>query len=167
MHEEVLRVPVVFMAQGYKPKRFAAAPAFPLQIDLAPTILTELAIPRPASWKGRPLQTRHAPVVSYFEQRDFSGLIDPRQRGKTWKYWLDRTWGHEYVFELGADPREAHNLVSTVPEELLSDWRRRLLYDKPAMPDAKLPQQVADHSESPGQYPRALEAGTPTPDRPR
>lgn len=132
VREEVLRVPVMFIAQGYEPERLQAASAFPLQIDVAPTILAELGLPRPGTWKGRPLQEPHEPTVSYFEERDFSGLIDTRQPGKIWKYWLDRTWGDEFVFELSEDPRESRNVVSSVPEELLRDWRRHVLYTKPA-----------------------------------
>jgi hypothetical protein len=131
VHEEVLKVPVVFVAKGYEPDRFPVTFLFPLQIDIAPTILTELAIPRPTTWKGQPLQASRAPFVGYFEQRDFAGLIDTREPGRTWKYWLDRTWGNEFVFELSEDPRETRNVVSSVPEELLSDWRRHVLYAKP------------------------------------
>ena len=131
VYEEVLKVPVVFVAQGYEPDRFQAASDFPLQIDLAPTILTALAIPRPSTWKGRPLQEPHEPSISYFEQRDFSGLIDTREPGKIWKYWLDRTWGDEFVFELSQDPRENRNVVKTVSAKLLSEWRSRVLYKKP------------------------------------
>jgi len=88
-------------------------------------------MPRPFTWKGRPLQARYKPLVSYFEERDLSGLIDTRQKGKTWKYWVDRTWGHEFVFELRDDPHESRNIVSSVPGELLSDWRKQVLYTKP------------------------------------
>lgn len=131
VHEEVLKVPVVFVAQGYEPERLQAASAFPLQVDVAPTILRELAIPRPVTWKGRPLQEPHEPSLSYFEERDLSGLFDTREPGRAWKYWLDRTWGDEFVFELSQDPHETRNVVGSVPRELLSEWRKHVLYAKP------------------------------------
>lgn len=130
VREEVLRVPVVFVANGYEPtESLVATSGFPLQIDVAPTILAELKIPRPATWQGRPLQQPFEPRVTSFQERDFSGVIDTRQPGSKWKYWVDRTWGHEFVFDLNADPHEAHNLIATAPEALLSEWRRRVLYE--------------------------------------
>jgi hypothetical protein len=130
VYEEVLKTPVVFVAEGYEPERFVADSAFPLQIDIAPTILTELKIPRPATWKGRSLQEPYEPFLTYFEERDFSGLIDTRQPGHQWKYWLDRTWGGEFVFDLSVDPHETHNVVGSVPEAVLSDWRKHVVYTK-------------------------------------
>lgn len=130
VHEEVLKVPVVFVAEGYEPQDIVTASAFPLQIDIAPTIFTELKIPQPATWEGHPLQAPREAFVTYFEERDFSGLIDTRQAGHQWKYWLDRTWGTEFVYDLSVDPRETHNLVTRVPEAVLGDWRKQVVYSK-------------------------------------
>lgn len=132
VREEVLKIPVVFVAEGYEPESFVAAADFPLQIDIAPTILAELKIPRPTTWKGRPLQAPYEPFVTSFKARDYAGPIDTRQQGSQWKYWLDRTWGGELAFDLSVDPHEAHNVVSRVPEALLSDWRGRVVYAKPS-----------------------------------
>lgn len=133
VYEEVLKIPVVFVANGYEPEEsFVAASAFPLQMDIAPTILTELEIPRPATWKGRPLQMPFEPFVAFFEERDNAGVIDTRQPGRQWKYWLNLTSGEEFVFDLASDPHEKRNLVRSVPAELLSDWRKRDLYTRPA-----------------------------------
>jgi predicted AlkP superfamily pyrophosphatase or phosphodiesterase len=131
VREEVLKIPVVFVARGYDPEGFAADPGFPLQIDIAPTILREMKMPLPATWKGRPLQTPSVPVVAYFEQRDCAGIFDTRHAGKQWKYWMDFDTGEEFAFELGADPREAHNLAGNLPDELLHDWRKQVVYARP------------------------------------
>ena len=131
VREEVLKVPVVFAATGYQPEPFVAAAAFPLQIDIAPTILTELKIPMPTTWKGKPLQAPYEPFVAYFEERDAAGVIDTRHPGRQWKYWLDYSSGDEFVFDLGTDPHEAHNVVASVPDTLLGDWRRRVVYTRP------------------------------------
>lgn len=128
VREEVLKIPVVFMAEGYEPDPLVAASGFPLQIDIAPTVLTELKIPRPTTWKGRPLQDPYEPFITYFEERDFSGLIDTRQQNGLWKYWLDRALGREFVFDLSVDPHESRNVVADVPEPLLSAWRRHVVY---------------------------------------
>jgi membrane-anchored protein YejM (alkaline phosphatase superfamily) len=132
VYEEVLKVPVVFVANGYTPEGLPAASAFPLQIDIAPTILTELKIPRPTTWKGRPLQTPYEPLVAYFEERDRAGVIDTRQPGRQWKYWLDYSTGEEFLFDLGSDPHEAHNVAGSAPAALLSDWRRQVVYSRPS-----------------------------------
>jgi glucan phosphoethanolaminetransferase (alkaline phosphatase superfamily) len=131
VREEVLKVPVVFVAKGYQPEKFVADSSFPLQIDIAPTILDELNIPRPATWKGKPLQTPYEPFVAYFEERDSAGIIDTRHAGKQWKYWIDFSTGDEFVFELGADPHEAHNVAGSVSHELLRDWRNQVVYARP------------------------------------
>lgn len=131
VREEVLKVPVVFSASGYAPRPFAADMGFPLQIDIAPTILTEFGIPMPASWAGRPLQQPPAPFVAYFEERDYAGLIDTRHAGSEWKYWLDYATGEEFAYDLASDPRETRNVAGKLPGDLLGDWRRRLVYSRP------------------------------------
>jgi glucan phosphoethanolaminetransferase (alkaline phosphatase superfamily) len=130
VREEVLKVPVVFVAYGYKPQDPIDGAPFPLQIDIAPTILAELKIPRPTTWEGRPLQDRYEHPLSDFEERDYAGLIDNRQPGSHWKYWLDRGRGNEFAFDLSADPHEAHNAIGSLPSDLLSDWRKRVVYTK-------------------------------------
>lgn len=131
VREEVLKVPVVFIDYGYEPGDTITAAPFPLQADIAPTILTELKIPRPTTWKGRPLQERSEAPVTYIEERDFVGLIDNRQPGSHWKYWLDRARGAEFAFDLSADPHEMHNLIRQIPAAVLGDWRARVVYSKP------------------------------------
>ncbi len=129
VREEVLKVPVVFLAYGYQPEGSISTATFPLQIDIAPTILNELKIPQPTTWEGRPWQVQQPPFVTYFEERDYSGLIDIRQ-GREWKYWLDRLRGTEFVFDLSTDPHETHNVIAAVPAALLGDWRKRVVYAK-------------------------------------
>lgn len=130
VREEVLKVPVVFLTYGYQPEASIAGAAFPLQIDVAPTILAELKIPQPTTWEGRPWQSPRAPFVTYFEERDYAGLIDTRQPGRQWKYWLDRLRGAEFVFDLSTDPHETHNVTASVSAAVLGDWRRRVVYAK-------------------------------------
>lgn len=130
VREEVLKVPVVFIAYGYQPAEAITNAAYPLQIDIAPTILAELNIPRPMTWRGQRLQERHEISVTYFEERAYAGLVDARQPGREWKYWVDRMWGHEFAFDLGADPHESNNVIASVPAAVRTDWRMRILYSK-------------------------------------
>lgn len=131
VREELLKVPAVFIAYGYAADRSITGASLPLQIDVAPTILRELQIPQPATWKGRPLQDSTASGLTYFEERAYSGLIDTRQAGREWKYWVDRLRGGEFAFDLKSDPRETHNLIASVPRSVLGDWRQRVLYTMP------------------------------------
>ena len=51
---------------------------FPAQVDIAPTLLRELHIARPATWSGRALQDPgHLPLL-YFDEHALTGLIDPK-----------------------------------------------------------------------------------------
>lgn len=124
VREELLHIPLVLISFGYQPSFAQASRAFPSQVDIAPTILADLGLPRPQTWSGRPLQ-ESGPDFSYFEEQTFAGLIDHRDPHNVWKYWINRTTGRDHVFNLSADPREDHDLSHGVPAALLSDWRGR------------------------------------------
>ncbi len=51
VREQVLRIPLVLIAYGYHPQPLHPR-AVPAQVDIAPTILAELGVPRPATWVG-------------------------------------------------------------------------------------------------------------------
>jgi len=130
VREELLRVPVVFIAFGYAPERPVAASPYPLQIDIAPTILAELGIPQPTTWNGRPMQDGSQRPLIYFEEREFAGLIDRRQPGSVWKYWIDRDDGHEHAFNLTDDPHEMLDMSARLPAGQLGRWRSEVLYKR-------------------------------------
>lgn len=127
VREEVLRVPLVLISYGYQPPASLTPRAFPSQVDIAPTILAELGLPRPETWSGRPLEEPAGPLFSYFDEHAFSGLIDHHDSGNIWKYWIDRNSGEDHVFNLSADPHENQDLRTEVPAQSLSDWRARTL----------------------------------------
>jgi len=129
VREELLKVPVVFIAFGYSPARSITASPYPLQIDIAPTVLAELGIPQPATWDGRPMQDAGQRPVIYFEERAFAGLIDRREPGNVWKYWIDRDDGHEHAFNLINDPHEMYEM-SAIPAGQLARWRSEVLYKR-------------------------------------
>ncbi|MBS0364429.1 MAG: sulfatase-like hydrolase/transferase [Proteobacteria bacterium] len=133
VREELLKVPVIFVAYGHQIGTFSAH-VVASQIDIAPTILAELDIPQPETWEGHPLQAPFQPSVTYFEERSYIGLLDPRMPGRLWKYWVDRDRGNEFAFDLSVDPHEKHNLIATVPEAIRGRWRRAVLYEKAEAP---------------------------------
>ena len=127
VREELLRIPLVLISYGYSPSRRLAAHVLPLQVDIAPTILAELGIPAPRTWVGRALQDAGDPPFSYFEQKTYAGLIDQRDPGNVWKYWIDMSTGTAHAFNLSQDPSEDHDELGTVAAASMSEWRARTL----------------------------------------
>jgi len=127
VYEPVLRVPLMFLAYGYQPAQAFAPDRLPTQVDIAPTILTELGMPLPTTWSGKPLQQADQPPFGYFQQGAEAGLIDHRHPGHTWKYWLNGRSGDEHAYELNSDPAEYNNKIDGVAAALKQEWRRGVL----------------------------------------
>ena len=122
VYEEELRVPFVLISYGYRAERPLDAHPMPSQVDIAPTILEELGIPRPSTWSGLALQQDAQDDFAYFEQGPLVGLLDRRDPKRKWKYWEDRSRETSYAFDLGADPAESRNVLAEVPAELKREW---------------------------------------------
>lgn len=129
VREEVLRIPLLFIAYGHPPATLDPDVA-PLQVDIAPTIVADLGLEAPHTWVGHPLQARSSPAPGYFEERQYRGLLEARDRGNVWKYWADGRG--EHAFDLTQDPNESHDLISAVPESLRRQWRVRAALGSPA-----------------------------------
>jgi glucan phosphoethanolaminetransferase (alkaline phosphatase superfamily) len=139
VREQALRVPFVLLAYGYRPARLIDGHALASQVDVAPTLLAELGMPRPATWKGAALQERLPRDFVYFQEMWDVGLFDLRDPGSTWKYWINMKAGEEHAFNLTLDPGERRDAIGEAPPERKRDWRRRLLregaVDARARPD--------------------------------
>jgi glucan phosphoethanolaminetransferase (alkaline phosphatase superfamily) len=122
LYEEELRVPFLVASFGYRPERPLDKHPFPSQVDIAPTILEELGMPRPSSWTGLPMQGEAQHEVVYFEQGALIGFLDPRDPKKPWKYFEDGRAKKVYAFDLAADPKETRNLFDEVPSAMKQDW---------------------------------------------
>ena len=120
VYEEVLRVPLLMLSQGYEPAPLRARS--PAQVDIAPTILAELGIPAPDTWQGSPLQQPEQSHFAYFQQGAFIGLLD-RQSG--WKYWQD-TASHRDFASTVVGTRASRPTANT-PASLLSEWRKAVM----------------------------------------
>ena len=98
------------------------------QRDIAPTLLHELGMKVPASWTGQPIQRLQASGqnerLSHFAMHEFAGVFDGRQPGRRWKYIVNDYTKEEFVYDLGADPREMRNLLLKAPARLVDEWRR-------------------------------------------
>jgi glucan phosphoethanolaminetransferase (alkaline phosphatase superfamily) len=125
--EEVLRIPLLFIAYGYKPAPLAADLRLASQVDVAPTVLRELRMDRPRTWVGSPLQDPFSRDFTDLEEVDAVGLIDHRDPARLWKYWVERGNGREHVLDLTAGS-EGETPLQTVPPQLRVEWRRRCMH---------------------------------------
>jgi arylsulfatase A-like enzyme len=131
VREEVLRIPLLLIAYGYAPDLPLLPRAAPAQVDIAPTLLTELGMPIPSTWQGRPLQSQAADDFIYFEGAQNFGLIDRRDPARIMKYWANAQSGAEQAFDLSADPHEQRDLLPNVTRDTLLAWRARIVAGTP------------------------------------
>jgi glucan phosphoethanolaminetransferase (alkaline phosphatase superfamily) len=126
VREQLLRIPLVFIWYGSRPDSPLNATNPLGQIDIAPSILTDLGLIIPATWTGHPWQIPYRRPFSYFDEHSLSGLIDRRDPAATWKYWVDHASGAEHVFNLSTDPGENLEKRDAVPNLRISEWRAQL-----------------------------------------
>src|SRR4051812_21071029 len=142
VHEEVLRVPFVLLAYGGRRGAGLSKLRFASQVDIAPTLLRELAMPAPVTWNGSALQDPSARDFIPFQERWDIGVYDLRDVRTIWKYWLNSKTGEEFVFELSGDRGEQFNRVSTAPAGLRREWRRRILAEQTVTSKRRLSQDI-------------------------
>jgi hypothetical protein len=121
VREEVLRIPFVLLSYGHRPGKPLQSASPGAQVDIAPTILTELGMPRPATWQGTPLQAPVTRDFLHFQERWEAGVYDLRDPGNLWKYWINLKSGEEYAFNLTHDPGERADLIGKLPVQLKRD----------------------------------------------
>lgn len=127
VHEAVLRIPFLMISYGFSARPFSAEHSNPSQVDIGPTLLSELNMPVPATWVGVPMQQPDNRKFTYFQQGKDLGLIDVRDPSSVWKYWTNQGTGREYAFELTVDPAESTNRIDDVRAIAERDWRRQIV----------------------------------------
>lgn len=131
VYEPIIRVPLIFLSYGYALSAAIPEDVVASQVDIAPSILADLAIEPPTIWVGTALQDNSPRLPIFFQQGPEVGLIDSRGNAELWKYWRNTRSGQEFVFDLLDDPAEMTNLVRDsschgCPANLLLEWRRRV-----------------------------------------
>src|SRR5690606_8624800 len=58
VYDAVLRVPFVLIRYGYEADQQLRSDMVSSQVDIAPTILSELRMPLPSTWVGTPIQSQ-------------------------------------------------------------------------------------------------------------
>lgn len=132
VREEVLTIPFVLLSYGHRPASRIDGARMASQVDIAPTILAELGMPRPASWQGSALQEGAARDFLHFQERWEIGLYDLRDPRVNWKYWLNLKTGREYAFDLTLDPGEHLNLIDKLSPQHKRELRQQVLSRGPA-----------------------------------
>ncbi len=127
VREEMLRIPFVLLSYGTRAAGALDGATLASQVDIAPTILAELGMPRPATWKGAPLHSPVARDFLHFQERWEMGLFDLRDPRNVWKYWINVKTDEEYAFNLTLDPAESRNAIGAAAPRQKRDWRRQVL----------------------------------------
>jgi arylsulfatase A-like enzyme len=134
-YESSLRVPFILSGPGLPQGLVSDLPVS--SMDLPPTLLALAGLPVPDSWPGRDLQAALAGKLEIREafaewsdekSEKFGGLAFRAVRTPTHKLivWKDPARTDE-LYDLAADPREAHNLVADpAAQQVLRDLRSRL-----------------------------------------
>lgn len=143
VREEVLRIPFLLVSYGYRPVLPLQAVPLASQADIAPTILAELGMPRPATWQGNALQEPARRDFLPFQERWEAGVYDVRDPRRLWKYWLNLKSGEEYAFNLTEDPGEHVNLIG----KLAAEHKRQLQRQVVARGPATVKRRVGDPQE--------------------
>lgn len=127
VYEQTLRVPFLLLTFGREPGPALDRKPFASQVDIAPTILSELGMPIPATWSGTPMQNPESRPFTYFQERTRVGVFDHRTPGVAWKYWINSATGKEFVFDVVGDPGETRNVAPQSASRHLKDWRAQVL----------------------------------------
>lgn len=128
--ESEVRVPLFF----YESSKFDYGPMpFGSQVDIAPTILDRLGLPKPATWAGNSL-LGHVPRQAFFtcssvlpwtDEIAWSGFTQP-EANHCWKYLFrvdSAGYWQERLFDLKSDPGELYNLADKLEQDFITPFR--------------------------------------------
>ena len=114
VRDVVVRIPFVAMGFGrWERNEQVGNTGAVSQADIGPTILHELRLPIPETWRNPPIQKATRQDFVWFEQHPEYGILDQRDPHHSWKYILKIDTGEEYLFDLKADPEENLNVIGT------------------------------------------------------
>jgi glucan phosphoethanolaminetransferase (alkaline phosphatase superfamily) len=125
VRQPALDIPLLLMRFGHVGKPLKPVP-MPSQIDIAPTILSELGLPVPSSWSGQSLHDPAPRSFVLFQQNLDLGLIDLRTPAKPMKYWRSGSTSMEHLYDLSKDPSERNNLIVSLTPDMRAAYTRRL-----------------------------------------
>ena len=122
LYEEVINVPLMIKLPGGRSAGVVDAGSSQA-IDIAPTILSALGLPRPAEMQGVDLLNPAERIDTAFAEEGLEGNIMRAVRQADWKY-IETQEGNpggmptQQLFDLSADPGEQRNLATGEPERV-------------------------------------------------
>ncbi|MDM0106017.1 sulfatase-like hydrolase/transferase [Variovorax sp. J22R24] len=120
--EEVIKVPLLVLSYGAPLPPLHQGVHSPAQIDIAPTILDNLNIEAPKTWRGKSLLSHPTRGLIHIQQNEYVGFID-RDNHALGKYWINSSTKEEYYYELANDPLETKNLIHKVDANQRAKWK--------------------------------------------
>lgn len=123
VREEVLHIPLLTIPYGYESSILKGDNQFISILDIAPSILKEFNIPIPEVWSGKTVQNNERTTFTFFQMYHDIGLYDHTNPSILWKYWINKTSGEEFAFNLSNDPWEKENLIWKLPLSQKEKWR--------------------------------------------
>lgn len=102
LQESGLRIPCVFLRFGGQALSELKPPPICSQLDIAPTILHELALPIPKSWCGHALQTGQMHAFLPIHNNHLIGCYQISPEGFVHKYWRDFSQSNFEHYACGA-----------------------------------------------------------------
>lgn len=127
VHEQVLRVPFLLLHFGRALEHPIARSGVSSQLDIAPTLLSEMRMPIPSTWSGRSLQQASQRSFIGFQQGTRVGLFDLSTPGQIWKYFLDLATGEEFAIQATDRVDESINSIAGVEVDRRNEWKLRVM----------------------------------------
>lgn len=125
LYNTELRVPLWIYAPGVRieNKRFAT------QVDIAPTILAALGLPKPSSWTGVSLTDPHPAEWSFHYLPDRPNLVAVVRHtpGRALKFIYDHSRRSALAFEIFSDPLELHDVIDKLGDEEREAMHRKAI----------------------------------------
>jgi arylsulfatase A-like enzyme len=123
LYEENVKVPLILINPEFEETKI---PVVGGQVDIAPTIMDLLDLPRPKEWQGVSLFNLDMNNRAYFFNPHSYFLFGYREGN--FKFIYNANWNETMVFDLSKDPEELNDLADKLPEMArqstvrLGDW---------------------------------------------
>lgn len=123
VYEQLLNIPLIFIEFGKPSLTTLNKDKLTSIIDIAPTILTELDMPIPSTWKGTPLQSKKTYENVYFEMMPYAGFYHKTDNSRSIKYWRNVRTHEEFMYDVNVDQAEIKNIIWSVNKALRTKVR--------------------------------------------
>jgi glucan phosphoethanolaminetransferase (alkaline phosphatase superfamily) len=98
---------------------------FVSQIDIAPTVIDRLGLPKPGSWEGGSLLRTNPARCTIHQMRDYIAVIT-QYRNAIYKYIYNARSSEEQLFNITADIHEHENLIKRAPRVVIRTCRDKI-----------------------------------------